>query len=594
MMQFKFNCPQCGRMVETDDRFRGQVAECPYCGKGIVIPRKIASMSRPKMELHRYSSHQTNAVSQNASSAPISDTYQSDSSSRKNYSIRTLTKVIVFAVVTCVIICLIGGVGYKIAQNKFEHTEKQQNEFEQTEKRQNEFEHTEERQNEFEHVEKQQRQIEIDSVTNTMSMTGIEVVREAIAIIESNETKGTGFLLDIGGTTYLMSNEHVVRSGQNIEARLLDGTLLKLGAFSVANDSRDLARFEVLGCKKTPLRLRRDTPTLGEQVTVYGNSLGSGVATESKGFVLGIGPTKVETNAEIVSGVSGSPLLDLSNRVIGVAYFMELTDTGKKNWGNADTRYDGKVRRYAVRLNDTSWKNINRYEYEAQVRAFTEFGAFWYYLSPFLLLETERVADRDLVYNDLCAKEFNQDQYGFNDILKEVANAYEKRRKSFARWDERSKSGTRAELVHRLNLETSRRQQLQDALAEYDEANRQRSTWAKERYKLKKAIDNQLRIENDAKNVLVAYDRKTKNIYETMKGALREMILVRKKALNHAQLFLTENTWDAPQILKGYNDNPTRSVESYQMIIKRWNDLMDQKLKDLSKLIKEIEEVNDD
>lgn len=39
MAQFEFKCPQCGETIEADDTFRGQVAECPSCGKGIVIPR---------------------------------------------------------------------------------------------------------------------------------------------------------------------------------------------------------------------------------------------------------------------------------------------------------------------------------------------------------------------------------------------------------------------------------------------------------------------------------------------------------------------------------------------------------------------------
>jgi len=39
MAEFKFNCPQCGQTIEADESFRGQTAECPYCGKGIVVPR---------------------------------------------------------------------------------------------------------------------------------------------------------------------------------------------------------------------------------------------------------------------------------------------------------------------------------------------------------------------------------------------------------------------------------------------------------------------------------------------------------------------------------------------------------------------------
>ena len=39
MAKFEFKCPQCGQMIETEESFCGQVAECPYCGKGIVVPK---------------------------------------------------------------------------------------------------------------------------------------------------------------------------------------------------------------------------------------------------------------------------------------------------------------------------------------------------------------------------------------------------------------------------------------------------------------------------------------------------------------------------------------------------------------------------
>jgi len=47
-MNFEFKCPQCGQMVEADEAYRGQVAECPHCGKGIVIPR-----DKPKVQVER-------------------------------------------------------------------------------------------------------------------------------------------------------------------------------------------------------------------------------------------------------------------------------------------------------------------------------------------------------------------------------------------------------------------------------------------------------------------------------------------------------------------------------------------------------------
>ena len=47
MAEFKFSCPQCGQQIEADESFRGQTAECPYCGRGVVIPtiKPVASVS---------------------------------------------------------------------------------------------------------------------------------------------------------------------------------------------------------------------------------------------------------------------------------------------------------------------------------------------------------------------------------------------------------------------------------------------------------------------------------------------------------------------------------------------------------------------
>lgn len=69
MAEFKFNCPQCGQTIEADESARGLVAECPYCSKGIVVPKKsFLAFSRDgentdsdkhsKSEAQRVSSHQ--------------------------------------------------------------------------------------------------------------------------------------------------------------------------------------------------------------------------------------------------------------------------------------------------------------------------------------------------------------------------------------------------------------------------------------------------------------------------------------------------------------------------------------------------------
>lgn len=46
MAQFNFKCPQCGEMIEADDSLCGSVVECPFCEKGIVVPRSSKSVGR--------------------------------------------------------------------------------------------------------------------------------------------------------------------------------------------------------------------------------------------------------------------------------------------------------------------------------------------------------------------------------------------------------------------------------------------------------------------------------------------------------------------------------------------------------------------
>ena len=57
MAEFEFNCPQCGQTIEAHESHRGQVAECPHCGKGIVVPRgkaksQMIHLSDMKTEEH--------------------------------------------------------------------------------------------------------------------------------------------------------------------------------------------------------------------------------------------------------------------------------------------------------------------------------------------------------------------------------------------------------------------------------------------------------------------------------------------------------------------------------------------------------------
>lgn len=393
-----------------------------------------------------------------------------------------------------------------------------------------------------------------DSNKSSPPATGFNAIKDKLAIIDCKESSGTGFILEMGGKTYLMTNEHVVRSADTPQVRLLDGTPLELGAFSVATD-RDLARFEIKKCPVAPLQISDKLPNTGDIVAAYGNSLGSGVATESKGFIQGVGHLRLETNCEIVPGNSGGPIVAADGKVIGVAALIDRH--GSDDWTVKNTRYESAPRRFAVRFAKVEWKAIARSRYEQQVAVLREHQVYWGHLRPYLCLDIVDVAPDDLVFNDLKAKDFQLSANGYVEMLNALSKAYKKRTK---------------------------------CLNQYLEQRDGRSVYI--RWLAGKEID-----EEDAKCALQEYDQKTCSLFEKVKNAFRDMIHKRREALELAKGVLRDNAWDAPQILSGYSkdDSDRRgSVEWYLEGVQYFMDLMNQKLKDLNKEIEEIEKGGND
>lgn len=386
------------------------------------------------------------------------------------------------------------------------------------------------------------------------AQVGFNAVKDKLVIIECQEGSGSGFLLEMDGKTYLMSNEHVLRSASAPRARLLDGKPLNLGEFSVATD-RDLARFEVIDCNITPLQKSDDIPNLGDFVVAYGNSDGKGVMTESKGFVQGTGSYRIESNVEIVPGNSGGPLITKEGKVVGVNSFLTRGENSENDWTLKNTRYDGSVRRFSIMFKDVQWKIIDRSHYEEQTARMEEFETYWQYLLPYLCYENTKVDEGKLIFNDMKSKDFKLRKFGFEEILMTLSKAYKKMNRSFDNWNERYKA--RKAFIQRL-------------------------------------IDNEVS-EEDGKRAIAEYDKKTAEMFEKVKDSRRNMILKRKEALTLAQTFLSETQWDSPNMVNGYStDNIRESVKWYRNGIQYFTDLMNQMLKDFNKLMEQIEKGEDD
>jgi len=208
-------------------------------------------------------------------------------------------------------------------------------------------------------------------------------IMDNIAVIRTKEGAGTGFVLNINGKKFLVTNRHVIAGAeaQEISFDFISGKKPKTKSFEIAKDI-DLVRFEIdssficngLALSPTPNK------QVGDEIIVYGNSQGAGAVTELRGRILGWGPNVIETSAQFVSGNSGSPIIDNTHNVVGVATF--ATQDNSKDWVIKGTRFE-EVRRFGLRLDNVEWHNVEYNEFARQSAIITEADI---YLSDFVCI----------------------------------------------------------------------------------------------------------------------------------------------------------------------------------------------------------------
>ena len=180
---------------------------------------------------------------------------------------------------------------------------------------------------------------------------------QALVIIQTDSSQGTGFIASIGGTNYIITNTHVLCPPPSFSCYTVAGQVLDTGAIQFENHN-DMARVQVNNFNGIPFNIRTDSdPLINEKITVYGNSGGAGVVTEISGQILGMGPTEVEVSAEFVEGNSGSPIVDKSGLVIGVATYATQDEP---TFVSKNTRF-AKARRMGIRLNtfNNEWVDVS-------------------------------------------------------------------------------------------------------------------------------------------------------------------------------------------------------------------------------------------
>jgi hypothetical protein len=197
------------------------------------------------------------------------------------------------------------------------------------------------------------------NISATNNAADYKALSRYIVIVEGDRSVGTGFLAQYEGKIYLCTNLHVLDGNKSIKCKTMEGKELAMGKL-LASTEYDLAAIE-LPQEKDGLELQQhvDTSvTLGEEVVVFGNSFGSGVATDLTGKVLAVGPQVLETDVKFVSGNSGSPIISKqSHKVLGIASYCCIR---KANDFGKDSKFNNVERRFAYRIdNNPGWQQMN-------------------------------------------------------------------------------------------------------------------------------------------------------------------------------------------------------------------------------------------
>ena len=164
-------------------------------------------------------------------------------------------------------------------------------------------------------------------------------IGRGVVVIDTNlayqgaSAAGTGIVLTSSGT--VLTNNHVISGATTIKV-VLPGLGRSYTAKVVGYDrTGDVAvlQLEHASNLKTLQLGDSSSLTVGSLVTAYGNAGGTGSFTAARGRVTGLGKTitasddqgsseqltgLIETNAGVVPGDSGGPLLDSAGRVVGM------------------------------------------------------------------------------------------------------------------------------------------------------------------------------------------------------------------------------------------------------------------------------------
>lgn len=181
----------------------------------------------------------------------------------------------------------------------------------------------------------------------------------SLVFVEGKNGRGSGFICEIGGRKFVITNQHVIAGNPGAKFTLLDQSPIRSGQAAAAV-GHDIMSFALLSDAKAMVVMKEveKNARVGDEVVVLGNSDGDRVIKPLTGNLVGIGPDRVEVSAEFVHGNSGSPIIHVrSGKVIGIATYYKKTYvdpiTGKR-------KDEAEIKRFGFRLDSVrQWQPVN-------------------------------------------------------------------------------------------------------------------------------------------------------------------------------------------------------------------------------------------